>query len=108
MHARVSDLADPMDACDFAPTSIAFRLWDLRRHSDFRTFRGSTAGLHVPRSTLHVQRAVRYAQNKCNGVHAGPSPATNFMIGDVVDAKTNEATPEDHGERRGIPHIIGA
>ena len=34
---------------------IAFRMWELRRHSDFRDFRGSMACLHVPLSTLHVQ-----------------------------------------------------
>ena len=45
----------PVDACDFASTDIAFRKCELRRHSDFRTFRGSMAGLHVPLSTLHVQ-----------------------------------------------------
>jgi hypothetical protein len=45
----------PVDARGFAPTGIAFRLRELRRHSDFRTFRGSMAGLHVPLSTLHAQ-----------------------------------------------------
>ncbi len=45
----------PVYACDFASTDIAFRKCELRRHSDFRTFRGSMAGLHVPLSTLHVQ-----------------------------------------------------
>src|SRR4030095_16071729 len=37
----------PVDACDFASTSVAFRKRELRRHSDFRTFRGSMAGPHV-------------------------------------------------------------
>jgi hypothetical protein len=45
----------PVDACAFACTDVAFRIKELRQHSDFRTFRGSMAGLHVPLSTLHVQ-----------------------------------------------------
>ncbi len=31
---------------------IAFRMWELRRHPDFRDFRGSMACLHVPLSTF--------------------------------------------------------